>query len=372
MQHNISANIRTNRKAMNLTQEQLAEVMGVTVGTVSKWENGNCLPDINIMMDLADFFNLSMDALVGFNLSSKNADDILEEIYRLNQEHKISEAIELVEKSIVRFPYNTQLLKLAGTLYRVMWIQNQSDDSYRQRALVLFNRALHTVTNVGDNITDEVEIRKEIALLQKDNKKTIEMLKVININGTFNDLMGKLLFEVGETDEALEYYDKMLHISVLEISNVTSHIVYYLLDEKKYRECIEQLDWVTDIYKRMLKPKSISFGYRWIAMAGVIKAICYELLNEHEKMKSVMDDALKYAELFDENPVFDIYSGNKFVYGPMKDKPVVWEARANDTKTEIRVIIEEMLENENGNRKYNKDELTKIKKALEYLNSIIG
>lgn len=122
----------------------------------------------------------------------------------------------------------------------------------------------------------------------------------------------------------------------------------------------------------MLKPKSISFGYRWIAMAGVIKAICYELLNEHEKMKSVMDDALKYAELFDENPVFDIYSGNKFVYGPMKDKPVVWEARANDTKTEIRVIIEEMLENENGNRKYNKDELTKIKKALEYLNSIIG
>ena len=40
------------RKEKGLTQEQLAEAMGVTVGTVSKWENGNCVPDINTMMDL--------------------------------------------------------------------------------------------------------------------------------------------------------------------------------------------------------------------------------------------------------------------------------------------------------------------------------
>ena len=51
MQNNLSENIRANRKRMLLTQEQLAEAMGVTVGTVSKWENGNCVPDINTMMD---------------------------------------------------------------------------------------------------------------------------------------------------------------------------------------------------------------------------------------------------------------------------------------------------------------------------------
>ncbi len=48
-------------------------------------------------------------------------------------------------------------------------------------------------------------------------------------------------FEVGEIDEALEYYDKKLHISVLEISNVTSHMIYYLLDEKSIENVLSNL-----------------------------------------------------------------------------------------------------------------------------------
>ena len=37
---NLPENIKNNRKEMNLTQEQLAEAMDVTVGAVSKWESG--------------------------------------------------------------------------------------------------------------------------------------------------------------------------------------------------------------------------------------------------------------------------------------------------------------------------------------------
>jgi tetratricopeptide (TPR) repeat protein len=307
--------------------------------------------------------------LVGFNLTSKNADDILEELYQLNAEHKITEAIELAEKAIVRYPYNTKLLKRAGTLYKIMWIQSQ-DDSYRQRALELFERALSTVVNLDENMTDEIEIRKEIALLQKDKKNSIKMLKGININGTFNDLMGELLFESGEVKEGLDCYDKMLHISVLEISNVTGHMIEYLTREKKYKECIDQIDWTSSIYKGMLKPNAISFGYRWMALAGAIKAVCYELINEHEKMKNAMEEALQAAKDFDKNPVYDIYSGNKFVYGPMDDKPVAWDTRANDSQTEIRAIVEELLENEG--EKFNKKELDKISEALDYLNLILS
>lgn len=39
----LNNNIRRYRKEMNLTQEQLAEIMGVTVGAVSKWESGGSL-----------------------------------------------------------------------------------------------------------------------------------------------------------------------------------------------------------------------------------------------------------------------------------------------------------------------------------------
>ena len=50
MQLKLSENIKKYRKDMSLTQEALAEVLGVTVGAVSKWENGNNVPDVLMMM----------------------------------------------------------------------------------------------------------------------------------------------------------------------------------------------------------------------------------------------------------------------------------------------------------------------------------
>ena len=68
MRLELSQNIKKYRKEMSLTQEELAETFGVTVGAVSKWESGSTVPDIMTMMELADFFNVSMDVLLGYNL----------------------------------------------------------------------------------------------------------------------------------------------------------------------------------------------------------------------------------------------------------------------------------------------------------------
>ena len=57
---NLPENIKNNRKEMNLTQEQLAEAMDVTVGAVSKWESGTSTPDLNTLVALADFFQTSL------------------------------------------------------------------------------------------------------------------------------------------------------------------------------------------------------------------------------------------------------------------------------------------------------------------------
>ena len=51
MKINIAENIRRFRKERGLTQEQLAEVLDVTVGAVSKWELGSSVPDIELIVD---------------------------------------------------------------------------------------------------------------------------------------------------------------------------------------------------------------------------------------------------------------------------------------------------------------------------------
>lgn len=52
------------RKEKNLTQEQLAEVLGVSGRTVSRWETGSNMPDLSIMIELADYYDIDIKELL--------------------------------------------------------------------------------------------------------------------------------------------------------------------------------------------------------------------------------------------------------------------------------------------------------------------
>ena len=52
------------RKQNNLTQEQFAEELSVSRQTISKWERGDSVPDINSLIQIADFYEISLDQLV--------------------------------------------------------------------------------------------------------------------------------------------------------------------------------------------------------------------------------------------------------------------------------------------------------------------
>lgn len=60
----LGSRINEYRRQRNITQEQLADAMGVTSQAVSKWENDISCPDIAILPQLADYFGVSMDRLV--------------------------------------------------------------------------------------------------------------------------------------------------------------------------------------------------------------------------------------------------------------------------------------------------------------------
>lgn len=63
------------RRQRKLTQEQLANALGVTNQSVSKWESGQCCPDIQLLPELARFFGVSVDTLMGYE-SAGNLEDI--------------------------------------------------------------------------------------------------------------------------------------------------------------------------------------------------------------------------------------------------------------------------------------------------------
>ena len=59
-QEKIGRFIAENRKAKKLTQEGLAEKLGITNKSISKWENGNCLPDSSLFKPLCKILDISI------------------------------------------------------------------------------------------------------------------------------------------------------------------------------------------------------------------------------------------------------------------------------------------------------------------------
>ena len=70
---NLGKTILELRREKHVKQEELAAELGVTAAAVSKWENGYTLPDVLMLCALADYFEVTTDALLGRSDTKKRA-----------------------------------------------------------------------------------------------------------------------------------------------------------------------------------------------------------------------------------------------------------------------------------------------------------
>ena len=136
MENRIADQIRFYRKQKGLTQEQLAEAMGVSVAAVSKWEQGQSLPEIPMLMELADFFDLSVDALLGYRLRANDRKSIVERMKRLRREDNYDEGIAEAEKALKKYPNAFEVVYNSAALYRVFGMEGK-EPQLLHRALEL-------------------------------------------------------------------------------------------------------------------------------------------------------------------------------------------------------------------------------------------
>lgn len=69
----IGGYIARKRKEQNLTQEQLAQQLGVSNKTISKWENGKCMPDYSIIQRLCDAIHVTLPELMDGEDAAENS-----------------------------------------------------------------------------------------------------------------------------------------------------------------------------------------------------------------------------------------------------------------------------------------------------------
>ena len=79
-QKKIGSFLKELRKEKEITQEQFAEVLGVSGRTVSRWETGNNMPDISLLIHIAEYFDVSIPEIINGERKSENMREEVREV----------------------------------------------------------------------------------------------------------------------------------------------------------------------------------------------------------------------------------------------------------------------------------------------------
>lgn len=116
MKLNISESIRRLRREADMTQEEVATALGVTYQAVSRWENGQSYPDIELLPSLAALFGVDMDRL--FGIDDDNMEALFDKYYREEDAlESLDEKIEHAKGYIDAFPGEVGFRALLLGLY---------------------------------------------------------------------------------------------------------------------------------------------------------------------------------------------------------------------------------------------------------------
>ena len=375
MQLVLNENIKKYRKEMNLTQEELAEAFGVTVGAVSKWESGSTVPDIVTMMELADFFNVSMDVLLGYNLSSKSIDDISDRICQLSKEQKYEEAIPEVEKALVRYPTSFKIIMSCATLYLVLFSDNGKEEDAK-KAIELFERALRYISQNDNPEISEVSIRMDIARLKSFNDPdgALSEFEKINYMGIADIDIARLLSGKGENEAALDRYTKALVFNLMREYDIALNMSSTIASrgtKKDFQEAYDILDRGI-AYIDSVCTKKISYAMKMKVTLLIIKAMIWCCLKEYDEMRSVIDEAAALAKKYDADQNNAFKDCIKFWHAKDDFKPYVSDELGASAIESIELLFADIPDSHKGE---STKELREAKKywhgeACDYWHSI--
>lgn len=120
MKLNIGETIKKSRRERDITQEEFAEMLGVSCQSVSRWENNLCYPDIELIPTIAAFFDISTDKLMGVDdvAEKKAVDRYLKDFQAAISVGNLDECIRIARAGVAEYPNNYALLnKLMYALF---------------------------------------------------------------------------------------------------------------------------------------------------------------------------------------------------------------------------------------------------------------
>lgn len=234
---NIGKKIRELRQAKGITQEQLANSVGVSFQAVSKWENGIAMPDITLAPSLAGYFGVSMDTLFDFKLDEmkKDVQKIADESIQYREGGQET-GRKIIEEGLKKYPNNETLLNY------LLYLTEDPDETIK---------TANTLLEITDDAETRYDALRFLAYSYKEKgelnsaRAAIEQIPEIY----FTTLTEKAFVLEGE--EKFEAAEKQKWISFENLIQMIAKTAECYCDKGEKEKAVKELETALELIKVM-------------------------------------------------------------------------------------------------------------------------
>ena len=306
MQIKIAENIKALRKGKGLTQEQLAEALGVTVGAVYKWEVGLSMPEIRMLVEIAGFFELSVDALLGYEQHYDSIRDCITKIQQYTTDKDFEAAEKELEKALKKYPNYFEVVYSGAVMYQLKFTEDWDKKSI-ERSNELFQRALPLLYQNRDTCISEVSIHNQIAnnyMMMGDMGKALEMLKENNVCHVNSAIIGFLQADKLHQPKEAEPYLFQAFMNLLSEVQITMTGLISMYGQQKDERAAEAALWACNFLDSMKKSIEIAYTDKLKAVFLAQYGVCKASEGSQKEAGEAIEKAYILATQFDEAPVY--------------------------------------------------------------------
>ena len=254
---NLPENIIRLRHERRITQEELADFLGVTKAAVSKWEKGQNTPDLLLLPQLASFFGITVDEIIGYEaqLSKEQIRRYYAELSKEFANQPFEEVLErtraLAHQYYACYPFLLQL----GILYYNHFMLAETEEGRRQILLEAggwCDRILEHCNDVGV-CSDALVLKAGMDLQLGKAAEAVQALgpeaDPSRLTGQHGSLLIQAYQMAGEHEKARIYAQAKYYLDLMNlVADAVLSLSFNETDKNQCEETVRRVNGILDLY----------------------------------------------------------------------------------------------------------------------------
>lgn len=290
----IGARIAEHRKNKGITQEELAEHLGVSKPAVSKWESGQTYPDILLLPVIASYFDITIDELIGYEpqMTKEEVRKLYHKLAKAFTEEPFDQVLERCEDYLKKYYSCWQL----QTQIALLLLNHMSLSGSPERTKELITKALEIFKRVEKNSNDvhlarlSVQMQAVCYISMQEPVMAIDLLEAgYEPSMSPEPLLIKAYQMKGDTNKAIEYMQGFIYVSLMNILGVMPDLLHIYSTDK------EKVELYYNIFTKLCHLFNLeSFQPAALMQMELTASIVFAGYNEKDKAIDALEQCIKH------------------------------------------------------------------------------